>query len=160
MPRRKRSRKDRPAEARRAAFVEAYTTPGPTFFKGRDSAIAAGHAPKSAHVTASRLLKDAKIQAAIAEKFRPAVEAARVSRETLIRRALQIADSWQDSNGKIRWRPTGAEVRALELAARIAELVKDSGGSGTGVVAVQVNVYGEFGASRRAAPPGREIGPG
>lgn len=48
------------------AFVEQYFIQR---FNGTKAAIAAGYAPRSAHVTASRLLRKAKVSAAITERL-------------------------------------------------------------------------------------------
>lgn len=53
------------AEARIELFAEAYIANGEN---GTHAALAAGYAEKSAHVQASRLLKDDKVQALIKEK--------------------------------------------------------------------------------------------
>lgn len=51
------------AAEKKRLFVEAYCTNGGN---GKQAAIKAGYAPKSAEVTASRLLRDAKVSAAVA----------------------------------------------------------------------------------------------
>lgn len=51
------------AAARRDAFIAAYLTNGRN---ATQAAITAGYAPKGAHVQGARLLKDAKVSAAIA----------------------------------------------------------------------------------------------
>jgi len=72
---------------RRAAFVRAYLVSS----NGTAAAIEAGFAAGSAHVTASRLLKDAKVKAAIAAAQRPATEAALEARERVLRELERIA---------------------------------------------------------------------
>lgn len=54
------------ASKREQAFVEFYFTER---FNGTKAAIKAGYSPRSAHVTASRLLRKAKVIEAIAEKM-------------------------------------------------------------------------------------------
>lgn len=56
-------------ETRREVFCLHYAAHG----NGTQAAIAAGFAPLSAHVTASRLLRDAKVAARLAELRRPAI---------------------------------------------------------------------------------------
>lgn len=54
-------------QQRRKLFIEAYC--GEHRLNGKQSAIAAGFAPKSAEVTACRLLRQAKVKAAIAKRM-------------------------------------------------------------------------------------------
>lgn len=54
-------RAKKPLDDRRERFAQEYAKD----LKGTEAAIRSGYAPKSAHVTASRLLSDAKVQASI-----------------------------------------------------------------------------------------------
>lgn len=66
MPKRKSPPHNGRLDNRQQRFVDVYVTNG---FRERKAAIEAGYAEKSAHVTASRLLKNAKIQAAISARM-------------------------------------------------------------------------------------------
>jgi phage terminase small subunit len=63
------------AELKKQAFANLYAISG----NGAQSAIGAGYAPHSATVTASRLLKDAKVRLMIDEAQRRQQEAATIS---------------------------------------------------------------------------------
>lgn len=57
----KRQRSKKPLDDRRDRFAQEYAKD----LNGTEAAIRSGYAPNSAHVTASRLLSDAKVQASI-----------------------------------------------------------------------------------------------
>ena len=73
-------------ETRRARFVEEYLVDG----NGTASAIRAGYAPAGAHVTASRLLRDAKVAAALAAGQAEKRAESKVTRQAVLER-LQAA---------------------------------------------------------------------
>ena len=60
-------------------------------FAGRSAAVRAGYAPRSAEVAASRLLKNDKIQARIAELQRPQLEKLEISAEKVLEELALIA---------------------------------------------------------------------
>lgn len=76
---------------RQEAFVNAYAATG--FTNGTQAAIAAGYLEKNAHVTASRLLKNAKVNAAIAARRKPAQEAAQVDAAYVFARLRDVVES-------------------------------------------------------------------
>lgn len=61
-------------------FVREY----PKDWKARDAAIRAGASPKSAHVTASRMLKNAKVQEKLAEQRKIVTERAHVTQADIL----------------------------------------------------------------------------
>ena len=67
------------------AFVEAYCVT----WRPQEAAIAAGYSRKSAHVTAYRLLENARIRAAIEAKLR----AAQLSADHILARLSEIANA-------------------------------------------------------------------
>ena len=100
---------------------------------GTQSAIAAGYAPKSAHVTASRLLKRAKIKEAIARRnaelmveldFTPA----RIVREIAKVAAINTADFVTiDDNGLPHIDLSGVKRRQLAAVAAVEGPIVEEG---------------------------------
>lgn len=78
---------------KRAAFVAEY----PKDKNGKQAAIRAGYSPRSAEVTASRLLRDAKVKAAIEAELNKlcgtAMTAAHVTTERLLREYARLGFS-------------------------------------------------------------------
>lgn len=72
---------------KRQAFVRAYLVSR----NGTQAAIAAGFAAGSAHVTASRMLRDDKVRAALAAVERPATAEALITRERVLLELARLA---------------------------------------------------------------------
>lgn len=166
-----------PVEEKRKAFAVAFTDPGrETFCNGTQSAIAAGYSKRSAHVTASRLLRDAKVLERIRGRLQRAAEEAEFSAGEFIRRSLQQADAWLDEEGRrvmqpvkeledgtlviTQVRPNETNRRALEMAGIAAGHYQRPGdrtgatiaGAAAGAMAV-ANIYigAELPPTRRPA---------
>ena len=75
---------DRKAAVRREKFATEYIKDA----NGRQAAIRAGYSPKSAHVTASRLLNDAKVQARIAALIAKRGERLEIDQDRIVRGLL------------------------------------------------------------------------
>lgn len=73
---------------RQLAFIEAYATTG----RARESAVTAGYADKSAHVSASRLLRSKRVQEALLARGADARAKFDVTREGLVAELLRAVD--------------------------------------------------------------------
>lgn len=73
--------------AKQARFVEEYLVD----LNGTQAAIRAGYSPKTAAATASRLLRNVKMRAYIAELMAPAVKAAELSAERVLKEMTRLA---------------------------------------------------------------------
>jgi len=119
----------KPAQLRYAAFVRAFVSNG---HNGRQAAIAAGYAAKTAHVTASKLLTIANIQDQIAELTEKTAAAAEITITETLREAKAILQSdvraYYDDKGRLKpvheWTPS--------MAAAVSSVEVDNQYSGTG----------------------------
>jgi phage terminase small subunit len=119
---------DKPLNHRHARFAEEYVKD----FKKQEAAIRAGFSPKSAHVTANRLLKNAKVQAAIAILTEEASKNARKSKDDILKE-LELL-SFSNITDFIYWNESGvtflkdSESIPRELAAAIEsiEVIEES----------------------------------
>lgn len=102
--------------AKQRAFVNAYISNG---FNGGQAAIAAGYAPDSSYVEASRLLRNANIRAEIDALFS---EHSMSAEEVLARLTEQargdLGDIWDESSGQVDWK----KARALGKTALIKRI--------------------------------------
>lgn len=73
--------------AKQARFVEEYLVD----LNGTQAAIRVGYSPKTAAATASRLLRNVKMRAYIAELMAPAVKAAELSAERVLKEMTRLA---------------------------------------------------------------------
>lgn len=80
-------RKAQPKEDRRARFAQEYVKD----LSATLAAIRAGYAPKAAHVTASRLLSDAKVRADIDARLLKAAAVAEITVERTLKEIARIA---------------------------------------------------------------------
>ena len=86
---------------KQARFVEEYAVD----FNGTQAAVRAGYAPRSARVTASRLLTKVAIQEAVGALQRHSAEQLRITRERILEElqtAIQIAKVQGDVQSMIR----------------------------------------------------------
>ncbi len=130
---------------RQLAFIEAYTTPNtPAYRNGTKAAAAAGYAPSSAHVQASRLLSLPNISGAIRAREAELAEVAGYTRARYVDEAAKMRDAWLDKDGKQRTevvfnrdgqptgermvRPDAANVRAHELIGKAVGYLGDKAG--------------------------------
>jgi phage terminase small subunit len=74
--------------------------------------IRAGYSPKSAHVTGSRLLSDAKVQAAIAEAMKGRAVRTQVTQDQVVRELAKIA--FANMNTYATWGPDGVTLECSE----------------------------------------------
>jgi phage terminase small subunit len=95
----KRVHKDRPKEDRRARFASEYAKD----LNATQAAIRSGYAPKSAHVTGSRLLSDAKVQEMVRAHHGARAAAAGI---TIDRTIQEIARNAYFDSRKL-WHPDG-----------------------------------------------------
>lgn len=96
----------------RQRFVDEYAVDT----NGAQAAIRAGYSPRSAKVTASRLLADANVQQAVAERTLALAEQAGVSAEWVVLKLRTLAlGAAKDSD----------RIRALELLGRHLGMFKD-----------------------------------
>ncbi len=116
---------------RRQAFVNAYLANGGN---GTAAAIEAGYAKGSAHVTASKLLRLAKVAAAIADAQRERAEASRIDAEWVLQRSVELharcigdirpaldrrGTQMKDAAGNLLFKfDSAGAARALDLIAR------------------------------------------
>ena len=120
-----------PLNPRQAAFVTEYLID----LNGTQAAIRAGYSPRSAEVTASRLLSDAKVSAAIAEAKAARMERTETTADDVIRELKRIA--FLDPRQVMSWGPDGVRLLASsslspDVAAAIAEVSEtttEGGGS-------------------------------
>ena len=97
-----------PLTAKQARFVAEYQVD----LNATQAAIRAGYSPTSAHVTASRMLSDAKIRAAVEQTQRKVTEAVLDSAEDVLRDAIATYRA-AHADGQY-----GAAVSALNLRAK------------------------------------------
>jgi len=117
------------AAARKVAFAHAYIVNG---MNGDAAAVTAGFSPKTAGQQASRLLKDVKVQALIAEATEKAAKIAGLNVERTLREIARVAYS----DPRKLYRPDGSLMPVTELdddtAATVAsfevEEIKADGG--------------------------------
>lgn len=125
-------KKERPKEDRRARFAQEYAKD----FNATQAAIRSGYAAKSAHVTGSRLLSDAKVQAIIqglhaAAAVKSGITIERVQRE-LARIAFSDARTMYRADGSLKppheWDDdTAAAVAGIEANEVILTKLSDEG---------------------------------
>jgi phage terminase small subunit len=77
----------KPIDDRRARFAQEY----PKDLNGTEAAIRAGYAPKSAHVTASRLLSDAKVRGEIDALLLRVAQKSEITVERTLKEIARIA---------------------------------------------------------------------
>lgn len=94
------------AEEKLEKFIEHYLL----FKNGKQAAIAAGYAPRSAEVSASRLLSTDKAQAALARQKAERAAAMRTGRDELEDELRQIA--FGDMADLATWGPRGVKFKA------------------------------------------------
>lgn len=75
------------AEQRKIIFADAYIANGEN---GTGAAVSAGYAPKGAHVTASRLLKDPKVQLILEEKRAALAQKFNLTTESVLQQLAHI----------------------------------------------------------------------
>jgi phage terminase small subunit len=116
------------AHARQLGFIQEYLVD----LKGRDAAIRAGYSPRSAHVTASRILADPKVRSTIAASIE---ERFSVTRESIIEELAAIAFanlgdhfSW-DEEGRIRSKPSRGLTQAQKRAVASIRQVRTKEGT-------------------------------
>lgn len=101
-----------PAEDKRMRFIQEY----PKDNNGAAAAVRAGYAPKTAHVTASRLLRDANIRAAIQKAQAELAAEAKLDAQAYWRHLRELLDfdpiDIFDENGKPK------ELKDIPLATR------------------------------------------
>jgi len=97
-----------PLTPKQARFVAEYQVD----LNATQAAIRAGYSPTSAHVTASRMLSDAKVRAAVEQTQRKVTEAVLDSAEDVIRDAVKTY------NAAMAAEQYGAAVSALTLRAK------------------------------------------
>ena len=93
-------------------FTEEYVVD----FNGTQAAIRAGYAENSAHVAASRLLSNDKVQQVVRELARETAESVHISAEAVLERL------WEEAHHA---KSDSARVRALELVGRHFALFTD-----------------------------------
>jgi phage terminase small subunit len=102
-------------------FVAEYLTN----FNATKAAIAAGYAPKAAHVTGCLLLKNDKVQRLIQEAMNDRAERTKVTQDRVVKELAKIA--FANMKDFVRWGPTGVKVKNSqevieEDSAAIAEI--------------------------------------
>ncbi len=102
-------------------FVAEYLTN----FNATKAAIAAGYAPKAAHVTGCLLLKNDKVQRLIQEAMNDRAERTKVTQDKVVKELAKIA--FANMKDFVRWGPTGVKVKNSqevieEDSAAIAEI--------------------------------------
>lgn len=116
---------------RQARFPKEYIVD----FNGTKAAIRSKYAEKGAHVTASRLLSNPKIQAAIAEELRKAAERVELTQDMVLRELMAIA--FADVGVYTTWGRNGVQlVDSKELTpaerkaiSEVSETVTQGGGT-------------------------------
>ncbi len=157
---------------RQLAFIEAYTTPNtPAYRNGTKAAAAAGYAPSSAHVQASRLLSLPNVSGAIRAREAELAEVAGYTRARYVDEAAKMRDAWLDKDGKQRTetvfnrdgqptgermvRPDSANVRAHELIGKAVGYLGDKAGESKPVLIV-TNVQALAAAVTKQEPEDQE----
>ncbi len=102
-------------DERRRRFIENYLASG----HGTQAAIDAGYSPKGAHVTASRLLKDAKVVAEIAKGQAARAERVQVTADYVLQRLMMEAE--REGEGSSH----AARVSALEKLGKTLAMFTD-----------------------------------
>jgi len=115
------------AHARQLGFVQEYLVD----LNGKDAAIRAGYSPRSAHVTASRILADPRVRSTIASTIE---ERFGVTKESIIEELAAIGFaslgdhfSW-DEEGRIRSKPSRSLTQAQKRA--VASIRQRRAGNG------------------------------
>lgn len=132
----RRKRREQPKDDRRARFAQEY----PKDLNATQAAIRSGYAPKAAHVTASRLLNDAKVRAQIDQILAKAAAANQITVERTLKEISRIAYSdvrkLYDLNGNLR------PIHELDddTAAVIAGVESEELFAGAGQDRVQIGV--------------------
>lgn len=85
--------------ARYRVFADEYIARN---YNGQQAAIAAGYSPKTAHVQANRLLKNAYVNAFIQEKLDAVSEATQITAEAVLQRWWELANA--DVNDLVQYR--------------------------------------------------------
>jgi len=85
--------------ARYRVFADEYVARN---YNGQQAAIAAGYSPKTAHVQANRLLKNAYVKAFIQEKLDAVSEATQITAEAVLQRWWELANA--DVNDLVQYR--------------------------------------------------------
>ena len=111
------------ADERKMLFVEAYLSNGKN---GTRAAISAGFAEASAHVTASRLLREPKVAAEIAKRSAIVLATAQETTQLTVERVQQEIARLSFSDPRKLFRPDGTLIPIHELgddaAATIASM--------------------------------------
>ncbi len=113
-------------------FVAEYLTN----FNATKAAIAAGYAPKAAHVTGCLLLKNDKVQRLIQEAMNDRVERTKVTQDRVVKELAKIA--FANMKDFVRWDSTGVKVKNSqevieEDSAAIAEISQVDTQHGTNI---------------------------
>jgi phage terminase small subunit len=116
------------AHAKQLGFIQEYLVD----LKGRDAAIRAGYSPRSAHVTASRILADPRVRSTIAASIE---ERFSVTKESIIEELAAIAFAnlgdhftW-DEEGRIRSKPSRGLTQAQTRAVASIKQTRDNHGA-------------------------------
>jgi phage terminase small subunit len=116
------------AHAKQLAFIQEYLVD----LKGKDAAIRAGYSPRSAHVTASRILADPKVRSTIAASIE---ERFSVTKESIIEELAAIAFAnlgdhftW-DEEGRIRSKASRVLTHAQKRAVASIKQTRDNHGA-------------------------------
>jgi phage terminase small subunit len=120
------------AHAKQLGFIQEYLVD----LNGKDAAIRAGYSPRSAHVTASRILADPRVRSTIAASIE---ERFGVTKESIIEELAAIAFaslgdhfSW-DAEGRIRSKPSRSLTQAQKRAVASIRQVRSKTGAITQV---------------------------
>lgn len=121
----------RKTEDRIELFCRAYIID----FNGTNAAIAAGYSKKSAHVSSTRLLKNAKVKARLAELQKKQTDKLDITAERVLREIALLAYSNMDDYVRIEdgKRVLDTSIPTRDQMAAVVEITEDStGGSGDG----------------------------
>lgn len=125
----KRQQSFRSRDDRRDRFAQEYAKD----LKATEAAIRAGYAPKSAHVTASRLLSDAKVQASIQALLAKVAQANELTVQRVVKEVARIAFGdrrklYDDKGGLRNMHELDDDTAALISELETDELFAGSGG--------------------------------
>lgn len=117
--------------ARILAFIEEYLLD----LNATQAAIRAGYSKSNAHNQGSRLLENAKVAAAIAERMKARAERCEIDQDKVLREIYRLAMS--DARKVMTWGPTGVKlIDSAELSdddaamvAEVSQTITKEGGS-------------------------------
>lgn len=116
---------------KRAAFVREYLID----LNATQAAIRAGYAKNSAHVTASRLLTDAKVSAMLAEAMKKRAEATDITAERVLKEIAllafsNMADFAEWNADRVTLKPSSEmSEAATRCVAEVSQTITEAGGS-------------------------------